>query len=423
MKAIEYINSFDKFSIKLGLERMELLMKYLDYPNHKLNCIHIAGTNGKGSTSAILAEIYQQANYKVGTFNSPHIIEFNERIRINGENISQQELEECTNKIKPAVEKVEEELALPTYFEVLTAIAIYYFAQKDIDLAIFEVGLGGRLDATNVIDSLLSAITNISYDHTEYLGDTIAKIAREKAGIIKKSNQAVITTVEKKEAIAQLKQSCQKKHVKFVTIYDKINYKLQEVSNGQQKFDLSYQNKEYNNLVLSLLGEHQIFNAALALAIINELDNQYPVREDEFRAALKGVRWPGRFELIKKNPGVILDGAHNQAAAKRLKETLAEIEYQDLYILLSIFRDKDIVKIMNNLLPLAKEIIISKNQNRRAADVTELSEVLKRKNSNYQVIEQLEPAIDYAIKKAKKNDLVLITGSLATVAEARAILS
>ena len=423
MKVLDYINSFDKFSIKLGLERMELLMEYLNYPNHKLNCIHIAGTNGKGSTSAILAEIYQQAGYKVGVFNSPHVIEFNERIKINGENISEQELKDCVTKIKPVVEKVEEELALPIYFEVLTAIAIYYFAQIDIDLAIFEVGLGGRLDATNVIDSLITAITNISYDHTEYLGETIAEITREKAGIIKENNQATVTTVEQKEAINQLQKICKKKCVKLRTIRDKINYKLQKISNGKQSFDLSYQNKEYNNLELSLLGEHQILNASLALAVVSELNNQYPVSEDEFRAALKEVRWPGRFELMEKEPAMILDGAHNQAAAKRVKETLAEIDYQNLYIVLSIFKDKDIAEIMNNLVPLAKEVIISKNQNRRAANVGELVEIVKEDKTNYKIITQLDLAIDYARKKAEKKDLILITGSLATVAEARAVLN
>ncbi len=422
MNPIKYINSFDKFSIKLGLERMKLLMEYLDYPNHKLNCIHIAGTNGKGSTSAILAAIYQQAGYKVGTFNSPHIIEFNERIRINGENISQQELKKCTTKIKFAVEKVEQELALPTYFEVLTAIAIYYFAQADIDLAIFEVGLGGRLDATNVIDSLVSAITNISYDHTEYLGDTIAEIAREKAGIIKKNNQAVVTTVGKEIAIEQLKKICQKKDVKLLTVRDKINYTVQKISRTEQKFNFSYQDKEYNDLVLSLLGEYQIINTALSLAIIEELNNHYPVTEGEIKAALKNVCWPGRFELVKQKPAVILDGAHNQAAAKNLKNTLSEINYQNLYLVLSIFKDKDIAEIIDELTPLAKKIIISKNQNKRAATIEELVKLVQKHNANYKIIDLLQEAVDYTIKKANENDLVLITGSLTTVAEAREIL-
>lgn len=422
MNAVEYINSFDRFARKLGLQRMEKLLAYLDNPEKEFKAVHIAGTNGKGSTSAILSSIYQAAGYKIGSFNSPHLTSFNERIKINGENITEAQLVKITKRVKAAVIKVTNELDKPTYFEVLTAIAISYFAEEKVDLAVIEVGLGGRLDATNLVDSIVSIITNIGFDHTEYLGDTIAEIAGEKAGIIKEDNLVTITGATQQDALAKIADICKQKEVDLLTLADKMECNLVKSDNLRQIFDFKYQDIEYDSLELSLSGHYQLLNAGMALVIVSSLNSIYQVSETAIREGLSQVSWPGRFEVVKEEPLIILDGAHNPAAIDKVKLALEAIEYDKLIIVVSILADKDLQAILKELSALADEIVVSKNKNQRAASLEEISAIVKQEEVEYKIISSLEKAVNYTIAKAKEDDLILFTGSLSTVSEARELI-
>ncbi|AGB41917.1 folylpolyglutamate synthase/dihydrofolate synthase [Halobacteroides halobius DSM 5150] len=421
MKAIEYLESLNKFGIKPGLERMELLLDYLGNPEEKLNIIHVGGTNGKGSTAAILTSIYKEAGYKVGTYNSPHLIEFNERIRINDENISDQDLKKLVNKLKIAIKKVNYKLEHPTFFEVITALAISYFADQKVDLAILEVGMGGRLDATNVVDTLISIITNVSLDHTDYLGNTISEIAVEKAGIIK-PDQFVITATQNKEVLSCLKQVCSEKEARLVNVYNKFSWKKYQVRLLKQVFDIRGEQEVYNKLQLPLLGNHQIVNAATALSAIEILNDQFPVTKVEIKQGISKVNWPGRLEVTSTQPTIILDGAHNYAAAKKLKEAIRNLEYDNLFLVVSILADKDVKGIISQLAPSARQVIIAENINERVEEVTNIKEEVIQYNSNVKLEEELVKAIDYTKQVAEVNDLIVISGSLYTVAEAKDIL-
>ncbi|MCK8815851.1 bifunctional folylpolyglutamate synthase/dihydrofolate synthase [Natroniella sulfidigena] len=421
MKEMDYLESLDKYDIKPGLERIELLLEYLGNPQDKLNVIHIAGTNGKGSTSAILTSIYKEAGYKVGTYNSPEIVEFNERMRINGVNISDRDLKEGIQKIKPLVSKVEQELERPSFFEVVTALAIDYFAQQELDLTILEVGLGGRLDATNVVGSLVSVITNVSLDHTEFLGDTIEEIAFEKGGIIKEGQQ-VITATDDQEVLAVLQKICAEKDAKLVNVLQEYEWQSKEGTLAYQNFDLQGPTRDYLDLRLSLLGEHQIINTATAMGVIEALAEEYPVAIEAIRAGVSDVKWPGRLEVVNSEPVIILDGAHNQAGASRLKSAIEDLEFKDLTLVLSILGDKDLGAMIEQIAPLANKVILTKNKNKRVAEINILKEEVVKYNSNVEMKEDLVEVLDDITAQATAEDIILISGSLYTVAEARKII-
>jgi len=418
MDGIDYLETLDKFGVKPGLQRIKLLLDYLGNPEKELNIIHIGGTNGKGSTSALLTSIYRTAGYKVGTYNSPHIIEFNERIRINDQYISEQELTDLMGRIKPAVEQVKQELEQPSFFEVVTALALVYFAQEQVELAILEVGMGGRWDATNIGNSLLSVITNVSLDHTDYLGDTVAEIAREKAGIIK-PGQAVVTGVEKEAAAAELAAKCETKRSRLINVRDRFNWQQTEVSLQGQRVKISSPAGEFNEIWLPLLGEHQIINLLLALAVIEELGVDYPVTGEEIKQGVAEVNWPGRLEVVSLQPPIILDGAHNRAAAAEIKKFLTQIEYQNLILVLGILADKDIKGISDCLSEQAERIIVTQNKSQRSAGAEKLAGEVKGKTK---LVDELSAAVKAAQEMAEPDDLILISGSLYTVREAREIL-
>ncbi|GAB6099109.1 folylpolyglutamate synthase/dihydrofolate synthase family protein [Halanaerocella petrolearia] len=420
MEAINYLNNLDKFGVKPGLERVELLLDYLDNPEDNLDIIHIAGTNGKGSTSAILTAIYKEAGYKVGTYNSPHLIEFNERIRINDNNISDLKLEELVVEMQPAIDQVATELEHPTFFEVVTVLAILYFDHEDVDLAILEVGMGGRLDATNVGGSLISVITNVSLDHTDYLGETISEIALEKAGIIE-FNQKVVTASQDLEVLSCLNKICKKRNSKLINVHNKFNWEKDEGDLNYQSFKLQGDKRVYNDLKLPLLGNHQLVNSALAVAVVEELLDDFPLSKAEIRSGLLQVEWPGRLEVLSKKPTVVLDGAHNQKAANKIKDTLQEWEYNNLFLVISILADKNIDGIVKELTPQAEEVVLSQNKNSRVADITKIKEEVVPYNSNVKSKPELAEALEYVNQLAKTDDLILVSGSLYTVAESKQI--
>ena len=421
MQELEYLKQLDKFGMKPGLERMNLLLEYLDNPEQDLDIIHIAGTNGKGSTSALLTSIYKEAGYKVGTYNSPEIVKFNERMRINDEYISDERLAELVRQIKPVVEKVDSDVGHPTFFEVVTAVAILYFAQENVDLAILEVGMGGLLDATNVGQSLISVITNVSLDHTDYLGDTLSEITAEKGGIIKEG-QAVITAATKREVKKKLAEIAVEKEADLINIYDYFLWEKKESTAMVQNLEISGLRDNYQGLKLPLLGEYQVLNTVTAVAVVEILYNSYPVSASFIEQGISEVNWPGRMEVVAQNPTVILDGAHNKAGAHQLRLELEKLDYERLIIVLSILGDKDYQGIIDELMQVTDKVILTENQNPRAAKISELKKYVQNYEVEISEEQKLGVAAQSAVAEANQNDVVLIGGSLYTVGEVRAEL-
>jgi dihydrofolate synthase/folylpolyglutamate synthase len=421
--AVKYLNSLNKFGINPGLERVEVLLDYLDNPQKQFDVIHIGGSNGKGSTSAMLSSILTAAGYKVGTYNSPEIISFYERMRINGEYMEAEALERITKEVRPYLRKIEAEgLGHPTFFEVVTAIAFKYFAEKGVDIAVLEVGLGGRLDATNVVHSLVAAITNISLEHTEYLGETMAEVAGEKGGIIK-AGQPLVTGAKDGEVLERLKEICEEKNSKLIQV-DK-DLKVNRLSRNLtgQRFIVEG-NRKYEDLRIPLLGKYQRQNLGVAMGIIEALPPKFPVKIADIRKGLRKVEWPGRLELLGEKPLVILDGAHNSGGAEELRKVIEEdLEYRELILVLSILGDKDVERMLDILAPLADKIILTQNTNERVFDPYEAAELLSKAGiEEVKILPKVTKAVQEAIKIASPKDLVSISGSLYTVAEARKFL-
>ena len=428
MDPYHYLDSLNKFGseggFKPGLERMAALLSEFDHPENKLNVIHVAGTNGKGSTIAFLKNIYQKAGLKVGVFTSPPLFEFNERILINNKQISTSELRDLLNDIIPVVEKITQNrnLGQPSFFEVATLIAFLYFYRSQIDLVLLEVGLGGRLDATNIVKSpLVSIITNISLEHTAILGDSVAEIAREKAGIIKE-NTPVITSVRKSEALREIKKKVKYYDNKWIQLDQKYNYEIIDETLTGQYFQVSGADLELK-LKIKLLGQHQIRNAVLALTVVEELQEQFSVTVNDIKTGLVETDWPGRLEIVRKTPTVLLDGAHNEAGFLELITFLKkQVDLsQTIYFILSILKDKNI-KSMINLLKFRDdnlEIIITQNKTKRAASPDTIKNIVNQKKLVNKSYDSIFTAITEVLNQAQTQDVIVITGSLYTVGEAR----
>ena len=341
---MKHLQFLEKFGINLGLDRIKLLLEHLDNPHLKFKSIHVAGTNGKGSTCAMIASILKEAGYKVGLYTSPHLFQYNERIKINGKDISDKEFAEGLARIKRISRKEPGSFGRPTVFEALTALAFWYFAKKKVDYAVVEVGLGGRLDATNVITPLASVITNIDLEHTAILGRTPAKIAAEKAAIIK-PDVPVITAEDKSEALKVIKYQAEKKGSLLIQV-----------------------KSEGEGLKSGLLGEHQKTNAACAVAAVKLAG--ISVGQRAVLDGLKRVRWPGRFQVIKKKPLTIIDGAHNPAGARVLTGALgSRFPGKKFTFIVGTQKDKDARAMIREFERSADKIIITRSSNNAASDL------------------------------------------------------
>jgi len=427
MDPFKYINSLPLFGTnagyKPGLARIKKLLNYLANPHQNLKIIHIAGTNGKGSTAAILERIYREAGYKTGLYSSPHFFHFNERIKINGRACSTYDLAEIIEEVKSAAEKLEAEgFGAPSFFEVVTAAAFKYFKQHQPEIVILETGLGGRLDATNVVSKpLLSLITNISLEHREYLGDTPAQIAGEKAGIIKR-NSKVLTAVEQPEALEVIRQKALGKKAEFINIRDE--YQLIKGSSNLSFNNISLKKagKKRKRYKLSLLGEHQALNTALALRAVEELAAEYQVSEANIKTALADIYWPGRMQKISEKPLIILDGAHNPAAFKVFAQNIANSasNFNNLHLVFSVLKDKDLDAILEEFINfgLSPKFYLAENNSFRSVSLKKLTESAAAKNFKYQSFKNLAEASSAALGNAGLNDLVIAAGSFNTVFEA-----
>ena len=344
---MKYLESLEKFGINLGLERIKAILQVLGNPQLEFNSIHVAGANGKGSTCAMMASILKEAGYKVGLYTSPHLLKYNERIKINGTDMMDKDFYAGISTVKRAAKGLKEK---PTVFEVLTAVAFWYFARKKVDYAVIEVGMGGRLDATNVITPLVSVITNIDYEHTAILGNTLSKIAAEKAAIIKPGVPA-ITAENKPVPLRVMKEVAIRNGSVLIAVSRKPCLPA-----GRQSAVSS-----------NLIGTHQKVNAACALAAIRLAGIK--VSRKAIALGLKKVRWPARFQIIRKQPLTIVDGAHNPAGIKVLKQTLKEeFPGRRFDFVIGVQKDKDAVKMLKQLRPVAKKMIITHSSHLQAAE-------------------------------------------------------
>lgn len=386
---------------RFNLDHFKALLEKLGNPQLKLKTVHIAGTNGKGSTTDYLRSILQTAGYKVGTFTSPHLEVHNDRIRINNVYISDEELLEYGNRFYTLIE--ENELSM---FEIDTLIAIYYFCEKNVDIALFEVGLGGRLDATNVILPLVSLITSIGYDHMDILGHTLEEISFEKAGIIKE-NIPLITAEDKENCLFVFKSICEERSSDFLKIHPAKNVIIGD--------SIQY---EYHHLIIQLntLAIYQIKNSSLAIECALYLcELGYTISDENIRMGISSTQWKGRFETISLNPHIIIDGAHNMHGIDALVES-TRLCKKPLIIVFSALKDKETEKMIHALVDIGDEVIVTEFEFYRAATLETLS-----MNNRVTSIRNPYDAIKYAIKQSA-GGTCLITGSLYFISEVRQVL-
>ncbi|HMK48898.1 MAG TPA: folylpolyglutamate synthase/dihydrofolate synthase family protein, partial [Thermodesulfovibrionales bacterium] len=363
-ETIAYLYSLQKYGIKFGLENIRKLSSALGNPHKSFQTIHVAGTNGKGSTSAIIASILQSSGMRVGLFTSPHLISFTERIRINSEQIPEEVVVRLASEIKDIASRCED--LQPTFFKVVTAIALLWFQRQKVDTAVMEVGMGGRLDATNIIEPLVSVITDISIDHKDFLGSTLGEIAREKAGIIK-NGVPVVSSDQGSEAAEVIIKAAKATDSPLYLYGRDFSASLKDVDESGTIFDYSDGPLQLKDLFVPLPGEHQTKNSSIAIKAATIFLDSIGVHSqstlrDLIRNGLESTKWPGRAELIRGNPCFLIDGAHNPAAANALAETIKKVflkKYKKIIMVLGIMSDKDIQGIMKPLLPLASDIVLT----------------------------------------------------------------
>lgn len=449
--AVKFLEQFvpdkeHKFPGLLGFERMEYFAELLDNPQFKYPTIHVGGTAGKGSTATIIASILSQ-HYRVGLYTSPHLISICERIKIfsnnsksfdfaqdkqkpmnrrDKENISEKEFINLVKDIQPSVEKMgKSKFGPPSYFEIVTAMSFIWFAKQNVDIAVIEVGLGGMYDATNVVKPQVAVVTNVGLDHTEVLGDTVEKIAQDKAGIIK-SHIEVISGAKQSAVIQIINAKCKAQSAKLSLLNRDFHYKVENLTMEGSVFDYVGKNT-YKGLKLQLLGEHQIENAALAVRTVEVLSNQ-PIVEEKIRKGLISAFIPGRMEIIKQHPLVMLDGAHNPDKMKALVSSVQTIfPGKKIICILAIKEDKNVQSIAQILLPVCNLVILTRYSIKNdlgtisSYDSYQLFQILKELDGKKNVVieENLQKALYKGSSYAQENDFILITGSLYLIGEVK----
>ncbi len=433
-QAWDYLDSLQFHKIKLGLDAMHSFMAKVGNPEQSLKIVHVAGTNGKGSVSMTLLTILSEAGYRVGLYTSPHLSSVRERFRINDCFISEEKFAELVTRIREVLgdEKI-------TYFELTTALAFLWFAEENLDLVVLETGLGGRLDATNIADPLVSVITNVSMDHEAYLGNTISAVAGEKAGIIK-PGVPVVSAVKENEGLAEVEAACREKNAQLL-LHDH-SFCTSPATDGlwQWHGSSNFTDTSYKQLRCSMKGDYQIENASLALAVVELLKEQdFSVSDEQIRKGLAGVQWPGRLEYFCLNRtnrkkiqcseetnsvAYLLDGAHNPAGVKSLVQTLSsECTYHKMILVWGAMADKDLQKTLALVAKLADNIILTKPDGERSAEPEYLLQnVPEHLQGKCTLNSSVETAIREAENLAGKNDLILIAGSLYLIGESRKIL-
>ncbi|MEW6182391.1 MAG: folylpolyglutamate synthase/dihydrofolate synthase family protein [Bacillota bacterium] len=433
-EAVDYIQNAAAAGIRPGLERIRALAARLGNPQQRLKCVHVGGTNGKGSVCAMLTAMLVESGYKVGTFTSPHLHSYTERFRINGRDLPPERFGALAAGVRPELEVLRAGGVIPTEFEIHAALAFLYFNEEAVDVAVVEVGLGGRYDATNIISPEVAVITNVTVDHTDYLGDSILQIAGEKAGIIKHGTPVVTAAVG--EALEVIEQACRAKNAPlFVSGRDFYPVGRGAGLSGQKLADLlpPFSGQEFDvygwwgadeGLRIRLLGRHQLKNAACAVAAVRLLEEQgRRLGGTAVRAGLASAVWPGRLEVVRDSPLVILDGAHNAAGAAALKNALEDyFPGRRLVLVLGMLADKERSEAAAKLCPLAAAVVVTRPPGSRAGNWRELAGSAREHAPRVYEIEDIPAAVSQAVTLAGPKDLVVVTGSLYLIAEARAVL-
>ena len=412
-EALAYINGVAFFGSKPGLTRIRELLEKLDNPQKGLKFVHIAGTNGKGSCAAMTASVLKAAKYKTGLYTSPYLYRFNERMQINGKEIPDDVLAELVGRVKPIAEAMEDH---PTEFELMTAVALLWYQQEKCDIVVLEVGLGGRFDATNIIDAPEAAvIMNIGLDHTAILGDTLEQIAFEKAGIIKKGCDVVL--FQQSEGVTEVvRRRCEEEGATL---------RIPDFSGIHSEFDSLYgQSFTYKGeaYALPLLGAHQLKNAAVVLELVEVLRNRgWKLEQSDVEHGLYAVSWPGRFELLSDEPLFVVDGGHNPQCAQTVADGLRRyFPDKRRILLLGILRDKDYAEVTDILDPVADEYICITPSSERALPAAELAEHLKRYGKPVTVCDNIKDGVSAALDHSDDDSVVCAVGSLYSVGEIRA---
>lgn len=413
-EAMRYIEELSGYGIVPGLDSITELCRRLGNPQDSLKFVHVAGTNGKGSTASFVDSVMRTAGYKVGKYSSPAVFDYRERFQVNGRNITQVALCSYLERVKECAEAMMEEgLPHPTTFEVETALAFLYFADKECDLVVLETGMGGRLDATNVIsNTLVAVLTSISMDHMAFLGKSIDQIAAEKAGIIK-SKCYVISTKQEKDAERMIRQKASLQGARLV-IADAGRCK-------QVKYGLKKQNFSYDgikNIQITLSGNYQIENAVLAIEVVRALKKcGFVISEEQLKEGLLTTSWPGRFQMIGKKPIFIIDGAHNENAALRLKESietdLSDAQKENIILIMGVFKDKEYEKVAKLICPFGKQIItVTPPEKPRGLSAIELAKIVQDINPAVTTADSIEEAVEMSYLLSNDESVILAFGSL-----------
>ncbi len=417
-ETIEFLYGIRLFGQKLGLETMQYLLRLMNNPQDSLRFIHIAGTNGKGSVAAMLHAILSKAGYKTGLYTSPHLVSFCERFQVNGKPIAETDVVRLVEEIKPLLERVgaHPEFRAPTFFEAVTAMALRYFQEQQADVVVWETGLGGRLDATNVVTPLASVITNIAFDHTQYLGEMLAQIATEKCGIIK-PGIPVITATATEEPLRVIRRAAGTHGCKLTVVGQDIRATRLSEDEQCQRVDVSGTRHDYGPLTVPLLGAHQTINCATAIAALEA--SGLSVTPGQVHEGLVQTTWPGRFQIVNHDPMVVLDGAHNAAASERLAATLREhFAGRRLTLILGVLRDKNYDQMCQILAPLAGRVLCVPVNSERTSAPDELARWCKAANPPAPITIARNLAEAYALARRENAEVIVIAGSLFLVGEA-----
>jgi dihydrofolate synthase/folylpolyglutamate synthase len=420
-ETIGYLYGLQQHGMKFGLDNITKLLSAAGNPQRAFRAVHVGGTNGKGSTSAMIEAMLRTSGITTGLFTSPHLVNFTERIRVNGEEIGEEEVVALAAEVRHIAESMEE--FSPTFFEVVTTMAFLCFRRRNVQWAVVEVGLGGRLDATNLLVPEVTVITAIGYDHCEFLGKTLREIAREKAGIIKEGIP-VVTAAQRHEAGKVIEKEAAEKGCRLFRYGEQFTAQLLSLSPRGIRFHCTGAS-EYHDMELPLAGVHQMINGAMAIKTVEVLSQKYGDLLCDVRRGLAAVRWPGRLEMVKDDPPILIDGAHNPHAALALSHYLREILvvwYKRIILVAGIMADKDIDGILKPLLPIAAEVIFASPAYGRAACADALAARAAAGGYSSRSAGSVADALLMAEGLWRSGDLIVVTGSFYTIGEAREAL-
>lgn len=420
MNYIESVNWLENRNIPLGeftLKNIKALLEIFNKPQDKLEIIHITGTNGKGSVASFIANALIENDYNVGKFTSPYITNIREEIEINGEEISEKDFSNIASEVRIKVEELDKKKIFVSGFEILTAISYIYFARKKVDFAVMEVGMGGRVDATNVMEKSIQVFCHIALDHANILGDTLEKIAREKGGIIKE-NSTVFSYPQADEAREELKKISKEKSSTFN------EFSLDEVKIiSSNEFGNKFDFRDHKDVEISLIGEHQALNAALALMILDSLRDKYNLDEEKIKLGFIKAENIGRTECLSREPLIIVDGSHNLDSIEKIEESVKKFNYNKLILGFSLLKDKDHASILRKIENIADKIVLTEIDNERFTDLDSLEKEFKSfSNKEIYAIKKREEAVEKTLELAEYGDMLLWCGSLYLIKDIRKIL-